>query len=203
MKSLKPALAAEWHPTRNEDLLPDNITVNSNIRAWWICHKGHEWEAEVAKRSGGNNCPYCSGKKVCNDNSLATLNPEISKEWHFIKNGNLTPDKVTEHSNRKVWWKCKKEHEWEAKVSDRTRGNGCPYCSGRKVSKDNSLKTLKPALAAEWHSIMNGDLTPNDVTPGSNEKAWWICEKGHEWEAKINNRNNGKNCPYCAGKKAS
>lgn len=32
-------------------------------------------------------------------------------------------------SRKKCWWKCfKKQHEWEAVVSNRSSGTGCPYC---------------------------------------------------------------------------
>lgn len=33
--------------------------------------------------------------------------------------------------------------------------------------------------------------------PHSNKKAWWRCEKGHEWMAAISSRSNGYSCPYC------
>ena len=45
-----------------------------------------------------------------------------------------------------------------------------------------------PQLVAEWHPTKNRDLTPKDVTAGSNKKVWWQCEKGHEWEAVIASR---------------
>jgi very-short-patch-repair endonuclease len=34
-------------------------------------------------------------------------------------------------SNRKVWWKCKKGHEWKASPNKRTGADktGCPYCN--------------------------------------------------------------------------
>lgn len=59
---------------------------------------------------------------------LETLNERILEEWHLTKNGELKPCDVAAKSHRKVWWKCKKDHEWEAVVSSRTSGNGCPIC---------------------------------------------------------------------------
>lgn len=67
----------------------------------------------------------------------------------------------------------------------------------------HNLLSKYPALAKEWHPTKNGSLTPRDVTPGSGKKVWWICGKGHEWEATVNNRSRGRGCPYCAGKAAS
>ena len=88
--------------------------------------------------------------------------------------------------NKKVWWKCKKGHEWKAPLSPRFK-HGCPYCVG-KVSMTNSLATKFPDLAKQWHPTKNGDLTPSDVSPNSLERVWWMCDKGHEYQTVINHR---------------
>lgn len=65
-----------------------------------------------------------------------------------------------------------------------------------------SLMEYYPELAKQWHPTKNGDLQPIDITKASNKKVWWICDKGHEWQATINNRSmRGTGCPYCAGRK--
>ena len=129
----KPILAEEWNYEKNGTLAPDMFMAGSNKKVWWKCEHGHEWEAVIASRSSGNGCPFCAGKKALKGfNDLATANPTLAKEWNYEKNGSLTPDQVTEWSNKKVWWKCKHGHEWEAIVNNRSKGNGCPYCSGRK-----------------------------------------------------------------------
>ena len=194
-----PELSKQWHPTKNGDLAPDDVTTGSGKKIWWQCEKGHEWEAAVYSRSNGRNCPYCSGRRVCADNSLQILNPELAKQWHPTKNGDLTPENVTVSSSKKAWWRCEREHIWEATVNNRARGNGCPYCSGRYACVDNSLQTLNPDLAKQWHPTKNGKLTPNDITTGAGKKVWWRCEKGHEWEAKIASRaRDGNGCPVCS-----
>lgn len=48
------------------------------------------------------------------------------------------------------------------------------------------------------------DLTPYDVTCGSNKLIYWKCNTcGHEWEAIINGRSNGykTGCPECSESK--
>jgi len=169
----------------------------SNRKVWWVCTKGHEWQANIKDRSNGNGCPYCSGKKVCRDNSLKTLNPVVASEWDYRKNGDLTPGNVTVSSKKKVWWKCKKGHEWLTTVAKRTEGKGCPYCKNKKVCKDNCLATVNPSLAKQWHPSRNGKLTPKDVTAGSGKKVWWMCKKGHVWQNTVTNRNHGTGCPKC------
>ena len=65
----------------------------------------------------------------------------------------------------------------------------------------NDLATLRPELVTEWHPTKNGVKTPDIFTLYSNEKAWWICSLGHEWEARIADRLKGCGCPICAGQK--
>jgi rubrerythrin len=135
-------------------------------------------------------------------NCLATINPELAVEWHPTKNGRLTASDVTSHSGKKVWWKCPVcGHEWEAEVYSRSNGSGCPGCAGRAPTSKNCLATINPELAVEWHPTKNGRLTASDVTPGSRQKVWWKCPVcGHEWDARVNGRSDGKGCPGCAGR---
>ena len=52
-------------------------------------------------------------------------------------------------------------------------------------------------LAKEWHPTKNLPLTAKNVSPNSNKKVWWLGVCGHEWEAKVDNRNKGAGCPVC------
>ena len=78
----------------------------------------------------------------------------------------------------------------------------------KEVQFKNSLAAKRPDLAAEWHPVKNGTLTPEQVAAGSNKKAWWIQKYydeftkkwfQFEWEAVINNR--GPYNPFVTGKK--
>lgn len=197
-----PHLLAQWHPTKNGDMLPYTITKGSTTKVWWICEKGHEWQTSPNNRYlKRSSCPYCSGRKVIpGETDLATVNPALAKEWHPTLNGTLAPSDVTRASRKKAWWRCEKGHEWQANVFDRTvNGTGCPYCSGRKAFPgETDLATINPVVAQEWHPTRNGSLDPTDVTAFSRKKVWWICDQGHEWQASIKNRSYGSGCPRCA-----
>ena len=67
----------------------------------------------------------------------------------------------------------------------------------------SSFAETHPNLAKQWHPTLNGDLTPSDITKGSNKKVWWKCPKGddHEWEAVISSRSEGSGGAVCDGKK--
>lgn len=201
-----PLLAAEWHPTKNGDLLPSQVTAGSNKLVWWLGQCGHEWEATINNRKKGRGCPVCANKKILvGFNDLATVHPELASEWHPTKNGDLLPSQVTFGSHKRVWWLGGCGHEWEAPVCRRAFAQtGCPYCHGCRVLQgSNYLITVHPALAAELHPTKNGDLSPSDVTLLSETKVWWLCSNGHEWEATVAHRRGGAGCPHCAGRRSA
>ncbi|MCP5105014.1 MAG: zinc-ribbon domain-containing protein [bacterium] len=200
-----PHLAAEWHPTKNGDLDPARITPKGGRIVWWQCAKGHEWKARILHRARGNcNCPYCNKRKPSPEYNLAVVQPGAARMWHPTKNGTLDPTEFTPGSIKNMWWQCEidKNHEWESTILEMKRRPLCPYCSGIHPSVRN-LQVQNPALAKQWHPHKNGGLTPGKVTPHCNQKVWWICDKGHEFQATVGNRNRVKSrgCPFCAGRK--
>ena len=200
LKAVNPSLASQWHPTKNDTLRPKDVTPMSNKKVWWKCAEGHEWTTTIANGSKGQGCPDCGRTRVSKEYNLEVANKNVAAQWHPTKNGTLSPKDVTPGSTKKVWWICDKGHEYQARVYNRSKGRGCPYCVGRAVCADNSLQTINPSLAAQWHPKKNGNLSPNDVTPHSNKKVWWFCDNGHEWKALINSRSIGVGCPGCAGR---
>jgi DNA-directed RNA polymerase subunit RPC12/RpoP len=203
LATLRSDVATEWHPNKNGKRTPQNITVNSNEKVWWLCPKcGQSYEAIISDRtrkSHGSACPYCAGQRVWRGNCLATLYPDIAKEWHPARNRDLTSYKVTVSSGLSAWWLCPKcGQSYEAIIKQRTKRNGdCPYCDGRRIWTGNCLATLNPKLAKEWDYKRNYKLTPRNVTCGSGKIAHWICKTcGYKWKAQINSRNL-RGCPNC------
>lgn len=203
LRTVNPVLAKEWNYEKNNELTPMDVLPCSNKKVWWRCNQGHEWQAIIGNRIKGHGCPYCAGQKaVTGKNDLQTANPLLVDEWDFEKNNGLTPMDVMPYSDKKVWWRCQKGHEWQAVIKSRSKGHGCPYCSGRYAIKgETDLQTVNPKLASEWDYERNNGLTPTDVLPSSNKKVWWICRQGHKWQALINNRDKGRGCPECAKQK--
>jgi hypothetical protein len=185
VETINPELAAEadgWNPT--------TISPFSHSKVNWKCKLGHQWAASVAKRSRGNGCPVCAGRSVLvGFNDLASVNPELAAQadgWD--------PTTLTVSSGKKVGWKCKLGHKWEAIVKSRSSGAGCPVCAGQSVQVGfNDLATINPELAAQADG-----WDPTTVTPGSDKKVAWRCELGHKWAALVGERNSGKGCPTCA-----
>ena len=197
-----PQLAKEWSE-RNLPITSDQVSYGSNKRYWWKGICGHEWQASPHNRTGskGSGCPYCSGNKVLPGfNDFASMFPEIAEEWSE-KNLPLRPDQVTAYANKKVWWKGRCGHEWQALISSRSNGHGCPYCNDHKLLIGfNDLQTRYPTLASEW-SDRNLPLEPTMVTEAKAGLYWWKClDCGEEYESWIQSRIKGSRCPYCSGR---
>lgn len=99
------------------------------------------------------------------ENSLAENFPDIAKEWHIVKNGNLTPENVGYASSTKVWWKCQRcGHEWLTRVYNRTISkSGCPQCSNEKIKKSKR----KPVYCLELNQIFKS-VTKAEMEVGVN-----------------------------------
>jgi len=133
-----PVLCEEWHPTKNVDLTPNDVTPGSHKKVWWLCPKQHDYEAGIAERTrkDSTGCPYCSGNKVSEDNNLLFMFPDIAAEWHPTKNIDNKPEDFTYGSKKKVWWLCPKQHDYEAVIKNRTGlGSGCSECNKEKRKK--------------------------------------------------------------------
>ena len=137
--------------------------------------------------------------------TLAKEFPEIANQWDSEKNDTLTPEDISPGSHKKVWWVCSKSHSWEASIKNRTRRNsGCPYCSGRKATKESSIVSTFPEFAQAMDRYGGQDVSPYSLKPASRKNVYLKCEKGHTWQAKPIEYKNvlGDLCPYCSNRKA-
>ncbi len=210
LRAFSADLTKQWHPTRNGGLTPDDVTVGSHRSVWWKCEVApdHEWSAPVRNRARlGHGCPMCSTRtgRASRGSNLADKHPKLAAQWHAEKNGTLRPENVTPGSTKRVWWKCFGDppHIWDASIYNRTSRQPegeCAFCAKTRLTDCNSLLTVHPDLAAEWHPTKNGSLTAADVSRASGKKVWWRCgkEPSHEWIAMVKNRTIHKSgCPGC------
>ena len=209
MANTNPELAAEFHPSKNGDMTPQNLLAGTNKGVWWQCREcDNEWKVSGGTRlyqpSGSvTGCPYCNRGNLHSDgrNSMRNIDPKLTSEFHPTRNGKLTPDDVIASTNRKIWWKCSDcEHEWRALGESRDRGSGCPCCSGQVLHFEgrNSMRKTHPEIADDFHPTRNGKLTPETMMLGTQRKLWWkcsVCE--NEWRASGSRRKLGSGCPSC------
>lgn len=262
LDAANPELAAEWHPYNNGELLPCDVSAQSNRRVWWLCSFcGAEWQDTVNHRSSGRGCPQCSKAQTSFAEQVvyyyvAQVFPDavnryidefefdiyipsqriaIEYDGKFFHGG----DDKLENDNRKDAY-CKlqgiklfrfrspdlqdtqsairitcEHHQTEKGIREffDIIGYTCPKIDidadrvrivqkFRQIQKVNSILSLFPEIAGEWHPTKNGNLKPNAVMPKSNIKFWWLCKNcNYEWMATPSHRcGRGDGCPLCGGR---
>ena len=158
---LAPYMMKYWDREKNSSngIFPDKITSGSKQYIYFKCDKGHVTKRQpksfLNKKSEVFFCPVCTGQEVTEETRLDLKYPEIAKEWHPTKN-KVSPSEVSYLSNKKYWWKCEHNHEWEDGISDRTGHRyknkiekPCPYCFKNNVSTNETI------IYTELHQFFN------------------------------------------------
>ena len=174
----------------------------------------------IRRRTEGNGCPEC-GKKIRYANSrkkmvkergsLAEKNPALLEEWDWDKN-KVDPYEILPGYTKKAWWKCKQcGNTWEATVTSRNDGRGCPVCAEKSrvaarqrtlLNKKQPITVTHPEVMLDWDYEENTNLDPDFLTAGSGKRANWKCHICQtKWQAVIVERTRGKGkCPRCKSK---
>ena len=201
-----------WHPTKNVDLKPSQVSDRTAKRIWLQCPTcGYEWRESLrGTRKGSRKCPSCHGGRghylAKGSNDLGSKRPDVARQLDPELNGGLRAEDLHAHAGAMVWWRGSCGHVWREKVSMRSMrvDDGCPYCRNRKLLRGfNDLATAHPELVAEWDWGLNGDLRPDGIVSGSARRVWWRCGHGHAWRISAYNRTGGadRGCPYCGDRK--
>ena len=168
------------------------INPGSQKKYEWTCQNGHSYEASPRQRTvKGKTCPVCE--------SFGFLYPDQSQEWDYSKNQG-TPFDYSAGSNQRVWWKCKKGHEWCVVIHSR-RKNGCAQCTAELPGPRKPLSQAYPWMEGEWSP--NNVKALDDPTIALSDVVLWRCDKGHEWETMLKSRKlkNPPGCPFCSGRR--
>lgn len=100
------------------------------------CPRGHHYT--ITNKTKNKNCTICREEEAKSKkrerqfkSSILTTHRELVKEWDYTRNKEVDLVKIKPNSHYKVSWICKNnpEHRWKTRVSVRTAGHGCPFCS--------------------------------------------------------------------------
>ena len=201
LATTNPELIDRWHPTKNGEITPFDITNGTKESFWWKCPEGgdHEWQTSAKKMvKGSGDCMVCKGRVITTTNNLLYKYPKIAEKIHQIENSNNIPEKIYYRSTKKYWWICdiNQKHKWEATIASVLKDDKCRICT----KYENSLALYSPEIAKEWHPTKNGSLTAFDVSKSTYKKVWWMCRENnhHKWLATVESRQRGLgSCPEC------
>ena len=116
----------EWDSDANEreGFFPDKIKLRSRKRVKWVCRQcsmGHLYRFKASAYHCTaliTGCSYCTGKKVCECNSLQAWFPRVAEQWDYDKNKG-TPADYTSGSHAVVWWKSAEQGSWQQTINSR------------------------------------------------------------------------------------
>jgi very-short-patch-repair endonuclease len=207
---------SKYWSSKNGDITPVYVFKNSGKKFWFNCNEcNHEFESILSNITGKMQwCSYCANRKLCIDDdcelcfnkSFASYDKSI---YWSSKNGNITPRDIFKYTNKKYWFKCDTNHEFENSPNKISNGTWCLSCGNenrknytieKELTYDRSFASCE--MAKYWSS-KNGNITPKDVYKSSHTKYWFDCNTcKHVFESRLSymSRTN-KGCQYCANRK--
>ena len=212
----------------NSGLKPINIFKGGRNYYWFTCNKcNHNFNSKMNNIISKNHsrwCPYCSNRKLCNDEnctfcykkSFASFHDKKKVKCFNYKLNNKNPRFITKCSNKKYWFTCNKcSHNFLSEMCGVTRKKSrwCPYCSKpcQKLcnKKDcdfcynNSFASFDKEKVKCFNYKLNNNKSPRNIFKCENKKYWFTCNKcKHDFESSISNitRKQKQWCPYCINK---
>ncbi|MEF8731213.1 MAG: hypothetical protein V5B40_04650 [Candidatus Accumulibacter meliphilus] len=93
----------------------------------------------------------------------------------------------------KYRWRCANGHEWNSTWDClKNQNTWCPVCCGNVIQ--NALLDLQKLAESRGGQLVSTAYL------GMQNKHYWRCSLGHEWEAKASHvKHSGSWCPICAG----
>jgi Probable Zinc-ribbon domain len=194
----EPVVASEWLYSKNAGWGPEHVSRASGVRCWWECSScRREYKARICRRTSGDKsaCPYCASKRVCGDNALSELFPEVAAEWHPKKNGKLKPSDVMYASGKRAWWLCRTcKHAWNSDIGDRTiSGTGCPACyeARRHYAREHPKPYIdkkiilggRKKISRAWYEKPSNENFVSIVQTNLKIANQWHPTKNGEWTA--------------------
>jgi len=177
-----------WDYEKNKDIQPCNITKSSGKKCWFICEKGHSFDASLGHISSEKEPRWCS---ICNGTGVEVLEhyPERSFASHpravyFSKtlNGVLTPNQLFLGTNDKYWFDCECGHSFYSSIQHVTRGRWCGYCCNppKKLCENNMdkhcISCYNKSFASYKQCINNCDESEEKCNHKLKVDCWDITE---------------------------
>lgn len=159
---------------------PFDVSYKSNLKYWFKCPRGiHESELKniqyfSAGRQINLSCVKCGSfaQHLIDDKGIEYFH----KIWS--ERNVLDPWSIPYKSSKKAIFVCPNnfDHIYEMSFENYSKGQGCPYCSHRKIYKPESLGALFPEVFDVWSE--KNKKTPYEYYPGSGKKVWFKCRNG-------------------------
>ncbi|AQQ73756.1 restriction endonuclease [Kurlavirus BKC-1] len=210
-KSFASSDKAEFWDIKKNIQSPREAFMSSNKKYWLKCGRcAHSFEMRLCCVSIGQNCPFCSNKRLCSSDECKicfgkSFASSDKAEFWDIKENEQGPREVFINSGKKFRFRCKKcGHNFESRLADVSDGHFCPFCSNKRLCSSGCEKCFEKSFAfhdkAEFWDAKENEQTPREVFASSNKKFWFECEKKHKFSSSLVKVSSGRWCPKCKNK---
>nr|WQM87261.1 restriction endonuclease [Marseillevirus cajuinensis] len=200
-----------WSAEKNKQR-PREVFTCSNKKYWLECRRcEHSFEMRLGCVSIGQNCPFCSNKRLCSSNECkicfgkSFASSDKVEFWNMEEN-KQSPREVFMSSGKKFWFKCRRcEHNFEARLADVSDGHFCPFCSSKQLCLSDECepcfeKSFASSDKAKFWDFEKNKQRPREVFAGSQKKFWFACKEKHGFFSALCHVSDGKWCPKCKHK---
>lgn len=183
-------------------LYPKEISAKGRMLVWQRCDDetcGHIEEVEA--RSFGNSCTACRGEVPSATNNLTVTDPDVVARIDFGRTA-IHPTRLMRMMNRTVWVQCEEveAHIYDVRLADLVKGDGCPYCSGRRRDPNDTLDKYEH-ISSEYV----GNVPVDQILATSLDYQPFKCtDCGSVYNAIVYNRTRkGTGCHQCGRERTS
>ena len=125
---------------------PFDVRFNGE-KYWFRCpdnpdHPEYQRVASSLKRS--HDCPYCTGRKLCDTNNLASIHPILKELWS--DKNEMSPESLRPYSKVKIWLKCGsgKHEDYQRTLHVNNWDNlKCPKCRVEEEISEEDKEVIK------------------------------------------------------------
>lgn len=198
-----------WN-SKNE-LNPEKVISETVKKYTFDCIKCfHEYDQQPYSKKSGTGCPYCAkfNSKLCGDKSCLFCLPKSCYRYKDIwsKKNDKTPEQVSISNSTKYLFNCMDcNHFYSQSPQNKTNcGNGCPFCSNRKICGNINCLFCLPKSCNVYSDIWSSknDKNPEQVSISNGTKYFFNClDCSHEYyQTPANKTCLGRGCPTCKNK---
>ncbi|TGK19023.1 zinc-ribbon domain-containing protein [Leptospira stimsonii] len=140
----------------------------------WECENAHRWFAKASKVKNENSwCPHCKAHTI----------EQLQLEAEKFGGSCLSKEYV--HSQKKLLWVCKNNHQFEKTASSVLQGTWCKECTKLNLKDLSEIATKR-----------DGKLISKEYS-NQFEKLEWECSSGHRFLQSPHSVKAFHWCPKC------
>jgi len=134
----------------------------SNKKVWWICDKGHEWDATIYNRNNEHGCPYCTNQRILKGfNDMWTTNPELASLLANPEDGYRYTESGSSYSTDWICSQCGEMLKNKTISQIKNKGLSCLLCSDGRSLPEKVFSNFLNKICPHFHNDTSFEWSEN------------------------------------------